>query len=992
MKLDSNQISTVSRLSEEWLDLPVDQRIRWKDEAVRRYPELTRAINAIASDVAHSVIAPELDLANNEVDDEIHEFSEDQHIGPYRLKREIGRGGMGTVWLAEQSDELITRTVALKLPLLHLSKRGLRTRFGRERNILAALDHPGIAKMFDAGVTEDGQPYMAMQYVQGTAISNHCDSRKLSIPERLQLFIELLAAVQHAHSNLVVHRDIKPGNVLVTDQGRAMLMDFGIAKLLDTAGIDVGGGSPKTEFAGSALTLDYASPEQVAGSVVSTRTDIYSLGVVLYELLAGKRPYRLRRTSKAALEEAVLEQHIERPSSQTDVKGAARRGITQRALTNLLRSDLDAIVLKAMAKSPHDRYATAQAFSEDLQRWLRKEPVSAQPDKWTYRAHRLWARRWRLISVSALVVFVLITTTAFAVLQAIEARRATQAAQSETRKARAVTAFLKDLFNTNTLNQADPAAARNRTAEQLLDDGAKRIKNSLKDAPEQKIELLHTMMELYSASPKFKNIFDLAQQSAQIAKMAYGERDPRTLVEVANFAEQMFAYGRTDIAEEVLTGVLHEIPRLVFSHDENVRKAGARLLEVQLFFEESNRVKRSLLTARQAERVFATLPPSEFDYGRHHALGIAYLANYSFDDAERHFMESNRLLALSGDLNGGPFPTRLGQVLALTGRYSEAESKFRIGLASERHDDALKAIHLNEKALTIYSKFLSDTSRGIQALSLAHSGVIDSTVSVHNSLKRCAPFMLAKGRALIRLGLIESGLKCLDNWDSEMKEVELIRNKALNQVTSPARIQGLLELGRLEEAQILLDNWGSLLESEEALASYYSYQYWHLRVLWLLAANRTTGARAAFEQARSTLAPPGVGVLERTIATLLEASIEQKEGNHSGARQRLEAGLEIIAKSPDRPLLRELEAKLQESLGTSLVVLGMNRHAQRNFESALTTFKDVLDSKTSLATARVALRLAQLHKSAGRTNVAQEFHNQADAIRHRHPMFDQWVL
>ena len=989
MKFSAEQLATLSKLSDEWLDLPPPQRAHWCDEAILQHPALAEAIAAMADDSSNSGMVPELTRVPTDQADEAAAFVAGEVLGPYRLVREIGVGGMGVVWLAEQVDGHVTRTVALKLPLHHFAQQGLRSRFARERNILAALDHPNIAKLLDAGVTEAGQPYMAMQYVPGIAITAYCDKQNLDVNARLKLFIELLQAVQHAHSNLVVHRDLKPGNILVTDDSRVMLLDFGIAKLLniDTPGPSADADTPMTEFAGSALTLDYASPEQVSGKPISTRSDIYSLGVVLYELLTGKRPYRLRRSSKAALEEAVLEQHIQPPSSQTDSKGSERRDATPRALTNLLRGDLDAIVLKALAKSPHNRYATADAFSEDLQRWLRKEPVSAQRDKWTYRAHRLWARRWRLISASVFVALALITTAAVAVLQAAEAKRATQAAQSETRKAQAVTTFLKDLFNTNTLNQADPAAARKRTAEQLLDEGTKRIKDSLKDAPEQQIELLHTMIELYSSSPKFENILALAQQSMQIAKATYGARDPRALSEVANFAEKAIAYGRIDVGEAALTEVLPEIPRLVASHEENVRSAGANVLRVQLFFEESYRVKKSLFTARQAEKVYATLPVSEFSYGRHHALGIAYLANFAFDEAEQHFKESNRLLALSGDLNGGPYPTRYGQLLALTGRYSEAESKFQTGLGAERQDEALKAKHLNEKALTIYSSFLSDTSRGVKALALAVAGTPDSVLSPQNASKSCEQFMLAKGQALIRIGLIESGLKCLDTWDAEMVDAKLTTI-----ATSWARLRGMLELGRLEDAHLLLDKMGNLLESKEALATNDSRQYWHHRVAWLLAANKTTEAQVAFEQARSTLAPPGVGVIERVMTTCLEASIEQKEGNHSGARQRLEAGIELVAKSPDRALLLEWQSRLEELRGVSLATLGQPAEAQRSLEAALQINKAIFDPKASISVGRVALRLAGLHKTAGRTAVAKAYQAQADAIRRTHPLFEQWVL
>ena len=307
MKLKPHELSTLSRLTDQWLDLEPHDRESWRVHAISEYPQLRAAIEAFAEPAQSTHLTPELTSNEGSKDPQENGFASRQAIGPYHLDREIGRGGMGTVWLAKQADEHLERTIALKLPWHHLAQKGLRTRFSRERNILAALDHPGIAKLFDAGVTQDGQPYMAMQYVPGIAITQFCDAHHLDIQARLRLFIDLLDAVQHAHSNLVVHRDLKPSNILVTDDRHVVLLDFGIAKLLDADVQDTISASDMavTEFVGTALTLDYASPEQVAGKQISTRSDIYSLGVILYELLCGQRPYRLRRNSKAALEEAV---------------------------------------------------------------------------------------------------------------------------------------------------------------------------------------------------------------------------------------------------------------------------------------------------------------------------------------------------------------------------------------------------------------------------------------------------------------------------------------------------------------------------------------------------------------------------------------------------------------------------------------------------------------------------------------------------------------
>ena len=991
MKLDRDQIVTVSRLSDEWLDLPEDQRLRWRVEAIERYPLLMRAIEAMVSDAALSHVEPELNLTSSDSDNDGPEFSGGQRVGPYRLNYEIGRGGMGTVWLAEQSDENVNRTVALKLPLHHVSQRGLRTRFARERNILAALDHPGIAKMFDAGVSESGQPYMAMQYVRGIPITSHCDGKKMGVCDRVRLCAELLAAVQHAHSNLVVHRDIKPGNILVDDSGRTMLLDFGIAKLLDadTSVTDSAGMSPMTEFAGSALTLDYASPEQVAGHAVSTRSDIYSLGVVLYELLTGRRPYRLRRATKAALEEAVLEQHIQPPSSQIDGAGAEKRGATPRALAKQLRGDLDAIVLKAMAKSPLDRYATAEAFAEDLQRWLRKEPVSAQPDQWTYRVRRLLARRWKLMAVAASIALVLVATSTVAVMQAQEARRASLAAQDETRKAQAVTTFLKDLFNSNTLNQVDPAAARKRTAEQLLDDGAQRMSVSLKDAPELQIALLHDMTVLYAGMRLPNRVVEIAQQAADTARQAYGERDPRTLAEIANVAVWAFSGENNDIGRHALEQVQPELAVLISSGNLAHRQVAARLLDALLADQVFGNVKESLNSARLAEDVYKTLPAAEVDMGRHHILGVVLLRNFALDDAYRHFMLAEQMQEQAKDSQRDSHPAWFAQYFYLTGKYKDADAKLRLAHAMERHNDA-GGTRVNDWILNAYAQFLLGTSRASQALELTETGGPQASESIRAQLQSSAFTLNARARALIRLGPVERGLEVLNRADENL--LRTYGAPHVGRTTPYARIEGLLELGKLHAAEEQLGVAAEILKQIRGEESTAGRHYWYQRVQLLMAQEKVADARNTLESGRAFLSPPGVGLAEMAMTTWLDAKLMHAEGNDVGALKLLNFEIEQVAKSEDRMFLREWEAKLEESRGVCLQAMGDLIGAQRSFDAALEIYQGIFDPKTSIPVGRVALRLAALHKVAGRPGPAKAFQTQSDAIRRAHPMFSQWVM
>jgi Tol biopolymer transport system component len=329
----------------------------------------------------------------------------DSVIGVYRLVREIGRGGMSTVWLAMRTDALTTRPVALKLPYVHLLGAEFADRFARERDILANLTHPNIAHIYDAGIGAQGQPFLAMEFVAGETLTRYCESHQLGIDERLGLFLQVLSAVAYAHSQNIIHRDLKPSNILVREGGQVILLDFGIAKLL------VDGAAAETELtqqAGATLTPEYASPEQIKGEPLAPTTDIYSLGVVLYELLSGRRPYTQARSTRRDLEDAILSADPVRPSEAVTSAGANTDPVAQEALRKALQGDLDTIVSKAMHKQPEQRYPTVDALAEDLRRYLRHEAIHARPDTGGYRLRRLTSRHRTLAALSAAAAVLLV--------------------------------------------------------------------------------------------------------------------------------------------------------------------------------------------------------------------------------------------------------------------------------------------------------------------------------------------------------------------------------------------------------------------------------------------------------------------------------------------------------------------------------------------------------------------------------------------------------
>ncbi|MGL4574495.1 MAG: protein kinase domain-containing protein [Burkholderiaceae bacterium] len=393
---DPEHLRSVNALLETALALPVHERQCWLNALPAQQQSfvpllqnlLARAVQETDTFMQRPVELP--------LEDALHttdcvEEAPGTVVGRYRLVRLLGSGGMATVWLAQQMDGVLEREVALKLPRVSWGL-SLAQRMERERRILGTLEHPHIARLYDAGTTEAGQPWMAMEHVTGEPIDEYCREDDLSIPQRLRLFLQVADAVAHAHARLIVHRDLKPSNILVTPQGKVRLLDFGVAKLLQD---DAAPAANFTQFMGRAITPDYASPEQISGQPVSVATDVYSLGVVLYELLTGSRPYKLPRATAAALEEAIL---------SADVPPASHRVPGNRLLARQLRGDLDTILAKALQKDPAKRYASVESMAADVRRHLDGEPVLAQPDNWSYRAAK-FARRYRAGLTAAVIVF-----------------------------------------------------------------------------------------------------------------------------------------------------------------------------------------------------------------------------------------------------------------------------------------------------------------------------------------------------------------------------------------------------------------------------------------------------------------------------------------------------------------------------------------------------------------------------------------------------------
>ncbi|HEY6124938.1 MAG TPA: serine/threonine-protein kinase, partial [Steroidobacteraceae bacterium] len=540
------------------------------------------------------------------------EFKEGARVGPYELIRELGRGGMGTVWLARRTEGLTRRVVALKLPHPGMLHAEFAARMGRERDILESLAHPNIARLYDAGVTPAGQPYLALEYVEGVPLNVYCDNKRLGVRERLQLFAQVLQAIQHAHSHLVIHRDLKPANILVTDVGVAMVLDFGIAKLT------VEGSTAETaltQFGGRALTPDYASPEQIAGQPLTTASDVYSLAVILYELLTGERPYKLTRGSAAALEEAILASDVRRPSQAvSDDTKAALRASTAKKLARALRGDLDTIVLTAMRVKLAERFRTVDAFALDIEQYLAGRAISARPESWWEGARRFVVRHKLAVGSAAVVVLALTGGIAATTWQAAKARASEQRAIAAAATSEAAKDFMVSIFLTNTLRQEDAAKARSMNALQLLEAGANELATQFKDNPVVHRELLTVIVRLLgeSRSSEYK------KHAAEL--IALLEKFPNTEVERVDLYNELSIMEQGKDPKAGMDYALKGLSILGPSNDPPHRKARAAMLfAISTSKMQSGDVEGALPPLLEAKKLLEDGFTETAEYG--HALG-----------------------------------------------------------------------------------------------------------------------------------------------------------------------------------------------------------------------------------------------------------------------------------------------------------------------------------------------------------------------------------
>jgi eukaryotic-like serine/threonine-protein kinase len=526
----------LSPLLDEALDLATGQRSEWLASVAANDPSLAADLRTMLDE--HEAMHEARFLDGSVLDPRLAATPAlaGHVLGSYRLVSLIGQGGSGSVWLAERCDGRFTGRAAVKLLNPGLIARFGEERFRREGSILARLRDSRIAHLIDAGVTPGGQPYLVLEHVDGQPIDRYCDEHALPVESRLRLFLDVLEAVAHAHATLIVHRDIKPANVLVRTDGQVKLLDFGIAKLVegrtDPDRTRTSENSAVTREVGRALTPEYAAPEQLSGEPVTTATDVYALGVLLYVLLTGRHPAGEDVQSPATLVRAIL---IQEPARMSDAAGgrgepderfarhAARCGTTPQRLRRRLRGDLDAIVARALSKNPHGRYASVTALADDIRRVLVHEPVSARPGTVGYRSARFVRRHVRSVVLTSAVLLLLAGLTAVYTAR-LSAER--DRAQREAAKAVTVSQMLMGL-----LTSADPYVRREQpgepTVRALLDTGTERVQKELAGQPDLQSEMLTIMGRTYRRLGVYHKAQELLEQALAAAHQAFGPEHPQ---------------------------------------------------------------------------------------------------------------------------------------------------------------------------------------------------------------------------------------------------------------------------------------------------------------------------------------------------------------------------------------------------------------------------------------------------------------------------------
>jgi eukaryotic-like serine/threonine-protein kinase len=665
MKIDPTAWPVLSKLLDEWLDLPASARESWLANLVPEHSHLLPALRQL--------LASQADLGDNllstlpKLGEPLLTLLPGHRLGPYRILSTIGHGGMGVVYRAERDDGKFEQRVAIKVVSGGLNTPSFVDRFQQEYRILASLEHPNIARLLDAGATEDGLPYFVMEYVEGRPIDRFCSDRKLSVASRLRLILPVCEAVQYAHQKLIVHRDLKPDNILVTEQGIPKLLDFGIAKVLN----EIPGGNEATLLL---MTPAYASPEQVRGEPVGVATDVYSLGCVLYKLLTGAAPNQVQGKNPAEAVRSICEDEPPKPSS----------------LNHELGRDADNLLDMAMRKEAQRRYPSVEQFAADIGRYLGHEPIQARPTSTGYRMQK-YIRRHRLgVSLAAGLALLL---TGFAAVQAAQLRRITR----ERDRADRVTQFIAGMFKVS-----DPSEARGNsiTAREILDKASKEIDPGLATDRDLQAQMMAVMGQVYGNLGLYAQAQALLTPALDIRRRVLGAAAPQTLSSMNDLAWNLSRQGHYSESEKLQRETLNLRRRVLGPEHPDTLISMSNLAWAvgrQARYAEAEKLQRETLDLRRR-----VLGPDHPDTLVSMAdLAVSLRRQGHFADAEKVEREA---FAIQRRVLGPEHPdtltsmNNLANTLNQEDQYAEAEKLQREALEIERrvlgleHPDTVRSM------------------------------------------------------------------------------------------------------------------------------------------------------------------------------------------------------------------------------------------------------------------------------------------------------------
>ncbi len=872
-----------------------------------------------------------------------------QRLGAYRLVRELGQGGMSVVWAAERDDGQLQRRVALKIPHAGPGQATLAERLRREQRILAALEHPHIARLYDVGVTEQGLPFLVLEHVEGQNLQAHCNERRLTVAQRLQLFLQVLGAVQHAHSLLVLHRDLKPSNILVTAGGDVKLLDFGIAKLLQG---DQAFSTALTREGGRALTPDYAAPEQIAGAPLGTACDVYALGVVLFELLTGERPYRLPRDTPAALEEAILSAEPRRPS-QAWLGSAAHAGAwhsTPARLRRQLRGDLDLIVLTALQKDPARRYASAEAFAHDLRRHLARQPVLARPDSRWYRMHRFVQCHALALTAATVTAAAIGSGSALALWQAREARL-------EAAKATAIKDFLIGLFESNSIEQQDALSKRRQNVQDLLEQSATALQTGLTGQPQVRTELQGVVGRLLHDLALDDAAVPLRRQRAELLAQ-HGAPLPERMAALRELAESLAQQGNDQAAGEVLlkaagqcAGAGHDPPLACAMVHVSYGLGAARRHDIDT-------AARHIEPAVQA--VMRQAPRSAEAAEALAALGeVRGMQNHA-DEAYALYLDALKLR----EALWGPHSVRLARERYLLANNLIAERRFpRAEIELRQAHEALLAAlgpdHVSTAMVELLHGRLLLWVHGSGQDEVRHAGAVIERQQGHVSPDRAFQARMVVGEALLFDGRIAEAL-------GEMEQAQAMPHSAgeIADVGDTMFALALQAAGRYAQARQRLQalrarHVAALGERHPYVADVDS------RLARLdLAEGRLDEAEAAFDRAlQSQDERENTFGSSKHLAAAGHALVDMERGRFERAWPVVSANYATARRTPRDAQYRNAFVGMELQMGRVLTGLGRAAEARPHFERAIEEFASGYPYHPDLAQvrARYAQCLLALH-------------------------------